>query len=206
MQPGKPKSNRPLRTYRTYQPDAKLERGFAGGKVLRAKTQNFPCRWENHEWTENRASAADNLRKISPSCVGSEKFFLHCCPRTKNSIFVSFTAFSHENYYFFSCKIWSPKKGSMPGAHVGFLRASWHVRACSKTAAVVRVQCSCVPRYEREVIRERQRSNIRLWSPWANGLTGHKIANRYGAPRPPMTDVGTETAFRLDQRKAFPKK
>ena len=33
----------------------------------------------------------------------------------------------------------------------------------------------------------------------------HKIANRYGAPRPPMTDVGTETAFRLDQRKHFQK-
>ena len=32
-----------------------------------------------------------------------------------------------------------------------------------------------------------------------------KIANRYGAPRPPMTDVGTETAFRLDQRKHFQK-
>ena len=48
---------------------------------------------------------------------------------------------------------------------------------------------------------------------------GNKIASRYGAPRPPMTDkgccvppilavhntpltdVGTETAFRLDQRK-----
>ena len=32
-----------------------------------------------------------------------------------------------------------------------------------------------------------------------------KIAGRYGAPRPPMTDVGTETAFRLDQRKHFRK-
>ena len=35
----------------------------------------------------------------------------------------------------------------------------------------------------------------RLWSPLAYGLGGNKIANRYGAPRPPMTDVGTETAF-----------
>ena len=34
---------------------------------------------------------------------------------------------------------------------------------------------------------------------------GNKIAGRYGAPRPPMTDVGTETAFRLDQRKHFRK-
>ena len=30
--------------------------------------------------------------------------------------------------------------------------------------------------------------------------TSNKIASRYGAPRTPMTDVGTETAFRLDQR------
>ena len=35
--------------------------------------------------------------------------------------------------------------------------------------------------------------------------TSNKIANRYGAPRPPVTDVGTETAFRLDQRKHFRK-
>ena len=33
----------------------------------------------------------------------------------------------------------------------------------------------------------------------------NKIANRSGAPRPPLTDVGTETAFRLDQRKHFRK-
>ena len=31
----------------------------------------------------------------------------------------------------------------------------------------------------------------------------NKIASRCGAPRPPMTDVGTETAFRLDQRKQY---
>ena len=35
--------------------------------------------------------------------------------------------------------------------------------------------------------------------------TRNKIANRSGAPRPPMIDVGTETAFRLDQRKHFRK-
>ena len=35
--------------------------------------------------------------------------------------------------------------------------------------------------------------------------TSNKIASRYGAPRPPMTDVGTETAFRLDPRKHFRK-
>ena len=35
--------------------------------------------------------------------------------------------------------------------------------------------------------------------------TSNKIANRCAAPRPLMTDVGTETAFRLDQRKHFRK-
>ena len=34
----------------------------------------------------------------------------------------------------------------------------------------------------------------------------YKLADRHGAPRPPMTDVGTETAFRLEQTEAFPKK
>ena len=35
--------------------------------------------------------------------------------------------------------------------------------------------------------------------------TSNKIACRSRAPRPPMTDVGTETSFRLDQRKHFRK-
>ena len=34
----------------------------------------------------------------------------------------------------------------------------------------------------------------------------YKMAGRRGAPRPPMTDVGTETAFRLEKAQAFPKK
>ena len=34
----------------------------------------------------------------------------------------------------------------------------------------------------------------------------YKLADRHGAPRPPMTDVGTETAFRLEKAQAFPKK
>ena len=32
------------------------------------------------------------------------------------------------------------------------------------------------------------------------------MAGRRGAPRPHMTDVGTETAFRLEKAQAFPKK
>ena len=35
---------------------------------------------------------------------------------------------------------------------------------------------------------------------------GNKMAGRHGAPRPPMTDVGIETAFRLEKAQAFPKK
>ena len=43
-----------------------------------------------------------------------------------------------------------------------------------------------------------------LLSPFtATSVTSNKIASRHGAPRPPMTDLGTETAFRLDQRKHF---
>ena len=36
--------------------------------------------------------------------------------------------------------------------------------------------------------------------------TPNKMAGRRGAPRPPMTDIGTETAFRLEKAQAFPKK
>ena len=39
-----------------------------------------------------------------------------------------------------------------------------------------------------------------------NGRVLNKMAGRHGAPRPPMTDVGTETAFRLEKAQAFPKK
>ena len=35
----------------------------------------------------------------------------------------------------------------------------------------------------------------RLWSPLAYGLGGNKMAGRRGAPRPPMTDVGTRNCF-----------
>ena len=37
-------------------------------------------------------------------------------------------------------------------------------------------------------------------------MTPDKMAGRRGAPRPPMTDVGTETAFRLEKAQAFSKK
>ena len=45
----------------------------------------------------------------------------------------------------------------------------------------------------------------RLWSPLAYGLGGATRSLVAGAPRPPMTDVDTETAFRFDQGKHFRK-
>ena len=51
---------------------------------------------------DNRASAADNLRKISPSSVGSEKFFSTLV--SKNAIFVSFTAFSQRKLFLSSSR------------------------------------------------------------------------------------------------------
>ena len=45
-----------------------------------------------------------------------------------------------------------------------------------------------------------------LSAPQSDQRDTHKMAGRHGAPRPPMTDVGTETAFRLEKAQAFPKK
>ena len=56
-----------------------------------------------------------------------------------------------------------------------------------------------------------RRQSLPVWPPTLNNLPfisdqdSDKIASRCGAPGPPMTDVGTETAFRLDQRKHFQK-
>ena len=48
--------------------------------------------------------------------------------------------------------------------------------------------------------------NKSLINPQAPPFLPDKMAGRRGAPRPPMTDVGTETAFRLEKAQAFPKK
>ena len=45
-----------------------------------------------------------------------------------------------------------------------------------------------------------------MWYEKKITMKGNKMAGRRGAPRPPMTDVGTETAFRLEKAQAFPKK
>ena len=52
---------------------------------------------------DNRASAADNLRKISPSCVGSEKFFSTVVSYEKFNFRLSLRS-ANENYYFFPTK------------------------------------------------------------------------------------------------------
>ena len=45
-----------------------------------------------------------------------------------------------------------------------------------------------------------------LFSPFtATSVTSNKMAGRHGAPRPPMTDVGTETASDSKNRKHFRK-
>ena len=96
MQPGKTKIKAGLcvPTVPTNQMWSSNGAGWVG-KVLRAKTQNFPCRWENHEWTTTA-----HARRIT-----SEKFLLPAwavrnfsplLSRMKNSIFVSFTAFSQR--------------------------------------------------------------------------------------------------------------
>ena len=89
MQPGKTKNqNRPLRTYHTYQPDVRLERVWAGGKSSQSQNAQLSMQVREPRMDDNRASMADNLRKISPSCVGvgSEKFFS--------------TVVSHEKYIY----------------------------------------------------------------------------------------------------------
>ena len=102
MQPGKTKNqNRPLRTYRTYPPDARLERGWAGGKRSQSQNAELSMQVREPRMDDNRASAADNHRKLFPSCVGSEKFS-PLLSRTENTIFVSFTAFSQRILLLFS--------------------------------------------------------------------------------------------------------
>ena len=102
------------------------------GKLLRAKTQNFPCRRENHEWmttVQARQITSEKFLlmkplmkphkvwgetfgyqkryrlvcwycKISPGCVGSEKFFSTVVSYEKYNFF-SFTAFSQRKLLLF---------------------------------------------------------------------------------------------------------
>ena len=45
-------------------------------RVIRAKTQNFPCRWENHDWTATVQVRQKTSEKfLLAECMGSEKFF-----------------------------------------------------------------------------------------------------------------------------------
>ena len=73
---------------------AKADHGWIQKKF---QSQNAGLSMQVREpWMDdNSASVADNLRKVSPSCVGREKFS-PLLPVTRNSIFVSFTAFSQR--------------------------------------------------------------------------------------------------------------
>ena len=69
------------------------------GKVLRAKTQNFPCRWENHEWTTTAQARQITSEKFLLA-AWAVRNFLHCCLVRK----IQFSSLSlrsaNENYYF----------------------------------------------------------------------------------------------------------
>ena len=96
MQPGKTKNqNRPLRTYRTYPPDARLERGCAGGKSSQSQNAELSMQVREPWMDNNRASAADNLRKFL-RVASAVRNFSPLLSHTKNTIFVSFTAFSQR--------------------------------------------------------------------------------------------------------------
>ena len=56
------------------------------GKVLRAKTQNFPCRWENHEWTTT-AQARQITSEKFVLAAWAVRNFSPLLPRTKNTNF-----------------------------------------------------------------------------------------------------------------------
>ena len=74
--------------------------GLGGWESSQSQNAELSMQVREPRMDDNRASAADNLRKISPSCVGSEKFFLHCCLVRK----IQFSSLSlrsaNENYYF----------------------------------------------------------------------------------------------------------
>ena len=65
------------------------------GKDLRAKTQNFPCRWENHEWMTT-AQARQITREKFRLTAWTVRNFSPLLSRTKNTIFVSLTAYSQR--------------------------------------------------------------------------------------------------------------
>ena len=54
--------------------------------------------------------------------------------------------------------------------------------------------------------KKKRKSENFILRPYPSKFKFNKMAGRHGAPRPPMTDVGTETAFRLEKAQAFPKK
>ena len=63
---GKTKNQiRPLQTYRTYPPDARLEWGWAGGKSSQSQNTELSMQVREPRMDDNCAGPADNLRKFS---------------------------------------------------------------------------------------------------------------------------------------------
>ena len=78
---------------------------------------------------------------------------------------------------------------------------------CVKRANVVLLVGLCKEIFARKhTATHKPTSGHPLYSYQRDIHSSNKMAGRHGAPRPPMTDVGTETAFRLEKAQAFPKK
>ena len=78
---------------------------------------------------------------------------------------------------------------------------------CVKRANVVLDVGLCKEIFARKHTATHKRTSAQpLYSDQRDIHTSNTIASRSGGPRPPMADVGTEIAFRLDQRKHFRKR
>ena len=107
MQPGKTKIKQASANLPYLPTRCEARTGLGGWKSSQSQNAELSMQVREPRMDDNRASAADNLRKISPSCVGSEKFFLHCCLVRK----IQFSSLSlrsgNENYYILSGFRWT---------------------------------------------------------------------------------------------------
>ena len=168
----KHRQNRPLQTYRTYPLDARLEWDWTGGKVLRAKTQNFPCRWENHEcieWTTAAQARQDNLRK-NPLASSAVKHFSPLLPCTKNTVFVSFTAFSQRKLFLSEQKEsmdWlSPPTMSTPWRPCGSCSLPGFHKCCRRVEPELEALLPDEMRIFRRDTNQPPSSSLACWQQW----------------------------------------
>ena len=86
-------------SYQTTPHDTGIQRSVVlycgNAKTPQSQNAELPMQVREPRMDDNCASAADNLRKISPSCLGSEKYS-SLLSRSENTIFVSFTEFSQR--------------------------------------------------------------------------------------------------------------